>query len=334
MKAIARELPALSCRGTTLSRDVPLSRFSILEIRRTVLAERVVESVGVSTIWRWLDQDALRPWRHHPWIFPRDPDYAEKAGRVLDLYQGVWGGASLGPNDYVISADEKTSIQARHRRHPTQPPGAGRAIRVEHEYRRGGAVVYLAALDVFGGRLMGHVSPYSGIAPFNALKAIRPFVGAKNPTDKTPVFICPGAEPAKKPQYMPTAMSSTAMLVSQLVLNKGMSKMRNPARTFFTQENWCLMNAFWYEPEGSGDTYSQWHTWTASNSSEWSGTPREHYNNLHEQGGNLTACDGHAEYRKNRQTSSLDFGLVDAAQRRDSPYQPTEAHSRATYSYR
>ena len=141
------------------------------------------------------------------------------------------------------------------------------------------------------------------------------------------------AEPAKKPQYMPTAMSSTAMLVSQLVLNKGMSKMRNPARTFFTQENWCLMNAFWYEPEGSGDQYTQWHTWTASNSSEWSGTPREHYNNLHEQGGNLTACDGHAEYRKNRQTSSLDFGLVDAAQRRDSPYQPTEAHSRAPYVY-
>ena len=169
-------------------------------------------------------------------------------------------------------------------------------------------------------------------APFNPLKAIRPFVGAKNPTDKTPVFICPGAEPAKKPQYMPTAMSSTAMLVSQLVLNKGMSKMRNPARTFFTQENWCLMNAFWYEPEGSGDTYSQWHTWTASNSSEWSGTPREHYNNLHEQGGNLTACDGHAEYRKNRQTSSLDFGLVDA-RGLDSPYQPTEAHSRAQYFY-
>jgi len=93
------------------------------------------------------------------------------------------------------------------------------------------------------------------------------------------------------------------------------------------------MNAFWYEPEGSGDQYTQWHTWTASNANEWSGKPREHFNNLHEQGGNLIWCDGHAEYRKNVKTSSLDFGLVDAAGK-DSPYQPTESHSRAPYFYR
>lgn len=161
VKAIACELPAL--------RGLPLSRFSIMEIRRTVLSERIVEAVGASTIWRWLDEDALRPWRHHPWIFPRDPAFAEKAGRVLDLYQGVWEGEAIGPNDYVISADEKTSIQARDRRHRTQAPCTGRAMRVEHEYKRGGAVAYLAALDVFGGRVMGHVSPKSGIVPFNAL---------------------------------------------------------------------------------------------------------------------------------------------------------------------
>ena len=170
-------------------------------------------------------------------------------------------------------------------------------------------------------------------APDNPLKAIRPYVGARRPADKTPVFICPTALPSKKAGYTPTALSSTAMLVSQLVLNNGMSKMRNPARTVVIQENYCLMNAFWYEPEGSGIAYTQWHTWTASNSSEWSGTPREHYNNLHEGGGILISCDGHAEYKKNQQTSSLDFGLLDARMQ-DSPYQPTEAHSRATYFYR
>jgi prepilin-type processing-associated H-X9-DG protein len=122
------------------------------------------------------------------------------------------------------------------------------------------------------------------------------------------------------------------MIISELVLAKGMTKLRNPARTVVVQENYCLMNPVWYEPEGSGNEYSQWHTWTASSSSEWSGTPREHYNNLHEQGGNLIWCDGHAEYRKNTRTSSLDFGLVDSAGK-DSPYQPTEAHSRATYYY-
>ena len=167
----------------------------------------------------------------------------------------------------------------------------------------------------------------------NPLKVIRPYIGARGKTETTPVYICPTALPSKKPGYAPTPISSTAMLVSQLVLNKGMSKLRMPSRTVIIQENYCLMNAFWYEPEGSGDAYSQWHTWTASNSSEWSGTPREHYNNLHEQGGILISCDGHAEYKQNKKTSSLDFGLVDA-RGEDSPWQPTETHSRATYFYR
>ena len=92
------------------------------------------------------------------------------------------------------------------------------------------------------------------------------------------------------------------------------------------------MNAIWYEPEGGGNSWSQWHTWTASGSGEWSGTTREHYNNLHEQGGNLIWCGGHAEYRKNVKTSSLDWGLLDGSGN-DSPYQPTEEHSRASYYY-
>ena len=185
----------------------------------------------------------------------------------------------------------------------------------------------------------GHNETYdfnNQFAPDNPLKAIRSYVGAKDPQAKTPVYICPAARPHQNLAFAPTPMSSTAMLVSQLVLIKGMSKVRNPARTVVIQENYCLMNPVWYEPEvviGATDQYTQWHTWTASSACEWSGTPREHYNNLHEQGGNLIHCDGHAEYKKNNKTSSLDFGLVDVAGR-DSAYVPTETHSRATHYYR
>jgi prepilin-type N-terminal cleavage/methylation domain-containing protein len=171
----------------------------------------------------------------------------------------------------------------------------------------------------------------------NPLKAIRSYVGANNPSQKTPVFICPTAQPSKKAGYVPTDISSTAMLISQLVLNKGMSKIRNPSRTVIVQETFCLMNAFWYEPETVGnpsdECYTQWHTFTGAGDNEWDGILREHYNNLHEQGGNLISCDGHAEYKSNRKTSSLDFGLVDA-NGQDSPWQPTDAHSRALYYYR
>jgi hypothetical protein len=98
----------------------------------------LVASISGSTIWRWLDEDAIRPW------FPQDPDFARKAGLILDLYERVWNGQPLAPDEFVISADEKTSIQARRRCHPTQPPGPGTAMRVEHEYDRAGAWAYLA----------------------------------------------------------------------------------------------------------------------------------------------------------------------------------------------
>jgi transposase len=162
-KAIACELPA--------TRGVPLGRWSLSELREELLATGLVDDVSTTTLWRWLAEDALQPWRHHPWIFPRDPNFAAKAGRVLDLYARVFQGRELGADEYVISADEKTSIQARCRCHPALPPGAARVMRVEHEYERGGALAYLAAWDVHQARLFGRCEPTTGIEPFGRLVA-------------------------------------------------------------------------------------------------------------------------------------------------------------------
>jgi hypothetical protein len=89
-----------------------------------------------STIGRWLAEDAIKPWRYRSWIFPRDPDFLQKAGRVLDLYAGRWEGKLLEPGDMVICADAKPSIQARRRIHESAPPAPGRGQRVEHQYER------------------------------------------------------------------------------------------------------------------------------------------------------------------------------------------------------
>jgi hypothetical protein len=126
-------------------------------------------SISPSTVWRILDADAIKPWRYKYWIFPRDPQFAEKAERVLDLYAGFWEGQPLGPKDYIISADEKTSIQARIRCHPTLPTAPGRPMLVEHEYGRGGALQYLAGWDVRRGRVMGRCEAKTGIKPFGRL---------------------------------------------------------------------------------------------------------------------------------------------------------------------
>ena len=101
----------------------------------------------------------------------RDPDFAVKAAPVLDLYAGLWDGRSLGPGDFVVCADEKTSIQARCRCHPTLAPGQARAMRVEHDYRRGGALAYLAAWDVHRGQVIGRCEDSTGIEPFARLVA-------------------------------------------------------------------------------------------------------------------------------------------------------------------
>jgi hypothetical protein len=161
VKAIACQLPKESGQ--------PLSRYSRQDLVREVIGRGLVANISGRTIWRWLDQDAIRPWQHRSWIFPRDPQFQPKAERVLDLYQGLWEGQPLGSDDYVISADEKTSIQARIRLHPTLPPEPGQALRVEFEYERGGALAYLAAWDVRRAKVLGRCESTTGIKPFGRL---------------------------------------------------------------------------------------------------------------------------------------------------------------------
>ncbi|MGB0094024.1 MAG: hypothetical protein WBP81_16015, partial [Solirubrobacteraceae bacterium] len=75
----------------------------------------------------------------------------------------------MGPDDFVICADAKPSIQARRRIHASAPPGPGGGQLVEHEYERLGAVTYLDAWDVHQGKIMGRTEPKGGIAPFDRL---------------------------------------------------------------------------------------------------------------------------------------------------------------------
>jgi len=161
VKAIACELPARL--------GLPLSRLHVPDIRAEVIRRGLVGAISDTTIWRWLSEDAIKPWTHRSWIFPRDPDFERKAARVLDLYAGEWEGRPLESDEFVISADEKTSIQARIRCHPTIAPNSRHAMLVEFEYERGGALQYLAAWDVHRAKLFGRCEPRTGIEPFGRL---------------------------------------------------------------------------------------------------------------------------------------------------------------------
>jgi hypothetical protein len=162
VKAMACALPA--------EKGVPLSRWSAAELAVEAVKRGIVATIAAVTIWRWLHEDAIRPWNYRSWIFARDPLFAEKAGRILDLYEGRWEGKPLGPGDFVVCCDEKPSIQARARIHPSEPaqPG-GDGQHVEHEYERKGALCYFAAWDVRRAKLFDRCDEKDGIIPFDKL---------------------------------------------------------------------------------------------------------------------------------------------------------------------
>jgi DDE superfamily endonuclease len=146
----------------------PLSRQSTADITRRVNAV-LKRPMSPTTVWRTLKRDAIQPWRYRYWIFPRARPFGPQAAVVLDLYAGLWQGEPLGVNDFVISSDEKTRIQARLRCHASLAPQPAEPMRIEPEYKRGGAVQSMAAWDVFRGMVFGRCEAKTGIASFGRL---------------------------------------------------------------------------------------------------------------------------------------------------------------------
>ena len=161
IKALACELPS--------ENGLPLSRLSSTDIATEAISRGIVAHISGTTVWRWLNEDAIKPWQHRSWIFPRDPEFEQKAGRILDLYHGVYQGETLRTDEYVLSADEKTSIQARCRKHKTLPAQSEKCMKVEHEYQRMGSLNYLAAWDVQHAKIFGRCETKSGIEAFDRL---------------------------------------------------------------------------------------------------------------------------------------------------------------------
>jgi len=108
---VAAEVKAIAC-SLPAERGLPISAWTCAEIAQEAVERDVVGSLSASTVRRILDDDVIKPWQCRSWIFPRDPGFGPKAGRVLDLYARRWKGRRLGDDEYVISADEKSQLQA------------------------------------------------------------------------------------------------------------------------------------------------------------------------------------------------------------------------------
>src|SRR3972149_3680209 len=144
---VRAEVIAMAC-ALPAEKGVPLSRWSADELSREEVTRGTGEQISGVTVWRWLAQDAIKPWQHRSWIFPRDPRFAQRAGPILDLYQGRWQGERLHPGGYVVGGGGKKG---------------------EHEYERMGAVCCLAGWDARRAKIFDRCAPKDGIEPFDAL---------------------------------------------------------------------------------------------------------------------------------------------------------------------
>ena len=166
IKALACELPCESV--------LPLSRYSNSEIAAEAIRRGIVAEIGGATIWRWLDQNAIRPWQFRSWISPRDPRFEEKAGRCLICTEECGAGYHCSPTTWSsVPTRSRVSIQGRQRKHVPRGPRPRQAMRVEHEYERRGALCFATL-----GRVPCHAArslrATSGIAPSTSW-SVRPW---------------------------------------------------------------------------------------------------------------------------------------------------------------
>ena len=175
IKAVACELPH--------QLNLLFSRLSLSALQAYLIQQQVVAQISIGKLWTILDADAIRPWYHRSWLFPRDPRFVEKAAPILDLYQGAFESRALRAQEYVLSFDQKTSIQARARIHASVSARSAHPQWVEHEYARQGALNLLACWDVQRAQVWGRCYARKRRAEVeafvNELFAREPYASAK-----------------------------------------------------------------------------------------------------------------------------------------------------------
>ncbi|GHO90229.1 hypothetical protein KSF_002770 [Reticulibacter mediterranei] len=147
------QVTAIAC-SLPKQEQVPLSRWSRADLARRVAQDPTLPHISASTVGRWLKAERLRPWRYHAWQHIHDPvSFLQRARPVLHNYgqaqallrQGIW----------LLSLDEKTSIQAREGEQPPRPARPGKLALHEARYHRRGARHLFAGLSVADGKVYG-----------------------------------------------------------------------------------------------------------------------------------------------------------------------------------
>jgi len=126
-----------------------------------IAAQLADTGISPSQTGRILAGLELAPHRVRGWLNRRDDDqFWAQAAAVCDIY------LRPPPGTVVICIDEKTGIQAKHRKYPERPACPGRLARREFEYVRNGTVSIVAALHVATGQVITEPIARNGSVTF------------------------------------------------------------------------------------------------------------------------------------------------------------------------
>jgi transposase len=117
--------------------------------------------LGISNVWSPASgASGLQPWRRETFKFSTDPQLEAKIRDVIGLY--------LNPPDkaVVLSAGEKSQIQALDRTAPILPLRPGLPEKATHDYVRHGTTTLFAALEVATGKVTDACYPRHRHAEF------------------------------------------------------------------------------------------------------------------------------------------------------------------------
>jgi len=146
---------AIACEVIDDSEE-PASRWTFKQIADEAVNRKIVASVSVSSVWRFLEEAEIKPHKSQYWIntTEKDPEVFDRQCRsVCDTYHKAPKLHEQGVN--VVSNDEKTGIQAIQRNHVTLPAKPGEHHqRVEYNYDRHGTLCLIADFEVATGKIL------------------------------------------------------------------------------------------------------------------------------------------------------------------------------------
>jgi hypothetical protein len=162
---VRAQVVALACSNPKDSGKV-FTRWSGEKLATAAVEKKIVDSIGASTVRLWLRQDKIKPWRYKSWMHATDPNFVERAGLVLDLYERAQALAEQG--EAVVCTDEKPSIQAREGVDEPRPAQPASPMQVAARYLRRGALQLFCALMVATGLTFSRCRQRKRFADFQA----------------------------------------------------------------------------------------------------------------------------------------------------------------------